>query len=757
MVREKDSRSRIQDSGKKGLGTGGWGLVVLLVTCHASLVTCLAQQPQSSNAPVFAANAKYVQGVGPGYWPTAGAGLALNLAAGTAFCGFPPVLVTYAGGTLTLAASATNYVFLDPAANCAPASNTAGFSPGHIPLAKVVTGASSITSVTEARNWFVPQPIGTDAAGRAVSKYLNGIRFADQFSGASTAAKIDAALADMGTTPGVLVAAPPLGFGSPTNWRNHVAFLDFRQAYDPIDTITDDPDRVALLLLENRLVDMTTRPVTGTVTLTNGSTAVTGVGTHFLTQLANHLGRSIKLDADPSTAWAMIGTVTDDTYATLVSAYPGTGGTGPASYFRTELGMVINSMVSGGTPNTGSGGESVGLSVISNRSGGSRGVWAGNFNLTYSTRNANAAAVGLELDLTNDTGVDGTPGAYLEQALRILSAGSKKPTEGIYIGNIFPGGEFQRAIAIDNSYASRGVSVRGPSNHVYLIPTTDNNSPMITGRNAADSATQWQVNNDGSAQFSTMRAGPATTSYVANPMQNLINDSVNSIGTLNAVHSATLLGLNQNNTTANQIGTYGVSASEHTASSKPYVEGVEGDAYHQTAGSVDYLIGVAGYSNMSGSGGTVTNMMALYAFPNDRGAGSVTNNYGLYVDTQTAGTSNYSIYTAGTAPAQFGGPVISGLNAVSFSATPTFDAKLGNTQKITLTGNLTSSTLSNATAGEQINFIICQDGNGNRTFTWPSNVKGGMTIGSTASKCSAQNFIFDGTNAYALSTGVTNM
>jgi len=32
-----------------------------------------------------------------------------------------------------------------------------------------------------------------------------------------------------------------------------------------------------------------------------------------------------------------------------------------------------------------------------------------------------------------------------------------------------------------------------------------------------------------------------------------------------------------------------------------------------------------------------------------------------------------------------------------------------------------------------------------------------MTIGATASKCSAQTFIFDGTNAYALSTGATNM
>jgi hypothetical protein len=101
--------------------------------------------------------------------------------------------------------------------------------------------------------------------------------------------------------------------------------------------------------------------------------------------------------------------------------------------------------------------------------------------------------------------------------------------------------------------------------------------------------------------------------------------------------------------------------------------------------------------------------------------------------------------------------VVSGLNVVTFSATPTFDASLGNTQKITLTGNVTSSTLSNASTGETINFIICQDATGSRTFVWPTNVKGGMTIGATLSTCSAQDFIFDGTNAYAVSSGVTNM
>lgn len=96
------------------------------------------------------------------------------------------------------------------------------------------------------------------------------------------------------------------------------------------------------------------------------------------------------------------------------------------------------------------------------------------------------------------------------------------------------------------------------------------------------------------------------------------------------------------------------------------------------------------------------------------------------------------------------------LNTVSFSAAPAFDASLGNTQEITLTGNITSSTLVNASAGEFLYFIICQDATGSRAFTWPPNLHGGMTVGTTPGKCSAQSFVFDGTTAYAVSSGLTN-
>jgi len=768
MVKKTSSPPSHKDTKQKIIGKESKSPLSRVYACVVlSLVLvpwCLggglfAQQPQAQGGqPIFAANAKYVQGVGPGYWPTAATGLALNLAAGTAYCGNPPALVTYAGGTLTLAPSATNYVYLDPVTNCAPASNTSGFAPGHIPLAKVVTGASTIAGVTDARTWFTPQPISTDAAGAAVGslKKLNGIRFADQFPGANATAKLDAAIADIGSGPGMIVATPAIGAGSPTSFHNDIPIFDFRQTYDVIGGWESDPDRAPLLLLENRLGDLTTKPVTGIVTLTNSSTTVTGVGTQFLTQFpAGRIGRSIKLNADASTAWAPVLSVTDNTHMTLTVPYPGTGGTGSASYFITQLGLVIDSIVSGGTPPPGAG-ESVGVTAVSWRTGGTRGIWGANFNVGYETRSTYSPAVGLEIDLSNDSSADAVPGVDVEEALRILTASSKRPAVGIHLQSLSAGGEFVRGLWIDNSYSSHGIHINGPSNHLYLVPNADDSSPMLVGRNAADSATKWAINNDGSAQLNRLAAGPASSSF-GSTAQVYLNDSANWAAALNPNQSAAFVGINQSNSTAYQIGLFGVVATEHTSGTKDLAMGLEGDAYHESSGTVSILAGVLGSAGMSGNGGAVTTMAALYAASGYKSAGTVNSNYGLFVDTQTAGTNNWAIYTKGTAPVQFEGPVISGLNTVTFSSTPTFDAKLGNTQKITLTGNVTSSTLANATAGEQIHFLICQDATGSHTFTWPSNVKGGMGVGSTGSTCSAQTFIFDGTGAYALSPGVTNM
>lgn len=95
------------------------------------------------------------------------------------------------------------------------------------------------------------------------------------------------------------------------------------------------------------------------------------------------------------------------------------------------------------------------------------------------------------------------------------------------------------------------------------------------------------------------------------------------------------------------------------------------------------------------------------------------------------------------------------VTTVTFSATPAFNAALGSTFIITLTGNVTSSTITGFSSGQTIIFIIKQDSTGGRTFVWPTSLKNPLTVGSaTANQVCVQSFISDGTNLWATSAGV---
>jgi len=70
-------------------------------------------------------------------------------------------------------------------------------------------------------------------------------------------------------------------------------------------------------------------------------------------------------------------------------------------------------------------------------------------------------------------------------------------------------------------------------------------------------------------------------------------------------------------------------------------------------------------------------------------------------------------------------PTVSG---VSYSATPTFELSYGNVQRITLTGNVTSSTfvINGGLAfpdGYQFYLRVLQDSVGGRLFEFPANVR----------------------------------
>jgi hypothetical protein len=101
------------------------------------------------------------------------------------------------------------------------------------------------------------------------------------------------------------------------------------------------------------------------------------------------------------------------------------------------------------------------------------------------------------------------------------------------------------------------------------------------------------------------------------------------------------------------------------------------------------------------------------------------------------------------------GPAGSGIGAsevsVSFSATPTFScasATAGNATHFTvgsLTGNITSSTVSTCTAGQVIGFHFVQDATGGRTVVMPTNWDV-LTLTPDASITTDVEYWYDGTN-----------
>jgi hypothetical protein len=98
---------------------------------------------------------------------------------------------------------------------------------------------------------------------------------------------------------------------------------------------------------------------------------------------------------------------------------------------------------------------------------------------------------------------------------------------------------------------------------------------------------------------------------------------------------------------------------------------------------------------------------------------------------------------------------------IAFSATPTFNAATVSKFYISLTGNVTSSTLTGSVKDQLVIFVISQDGVGGRTFAWPTNVKG-QSIASGAGQTSTQAFTSDGTNLWPIgemtvSSGTTDV
>ena len=585
-----------------------WLIVLFfLLTVNCRLSTSLLAQQPTSTAALFEVNSHYLGGrTWADYKPSAGAGLTLNIAAGIAICGSPPVKVNYAGGTLTMTNANTNYVYLDPTASCAPASNTTGFTAGVIPLGQVVAAGGAITGVTDVRTWFVDP-----------NSYAPIIR-ADLMPGADAADQIAAAIAALPSTGG-MVDGRRLPSGGAL-WTN------------PFASVTKP---VTLLLGCGTYYTVTlTMPVTPYVVNIVGG----GMGCTIL-QAAYANIPIIKGGPYPTE------TLRDSFRGFSVKAHA-SGSTGPAiemAGFRSSVFEDIEYLSNG----------------------------AGNFN------------------------------SFFHFSSHIDGGGSH------CYGNL----------------------VRHPVVHEQTGPTTvflfDNDGTSDPGHQA----------NQNEIQDIWVNANTGITTV---------------IDALRSALTKISGGLVEGNT-----GAVVLIPGTDTVFENIWMESNATVPIVPSTGGGGSSNGVKLLNNYFGGGFTLT-------IPSGRQDWEIRGNYPTGEPTVVDAGTNNGVQKGGSFSGGAGTSIsvakISTLvNTVTFSATPTFDASLGNTQKITLTGNVTSSTLSNAATGQTINFVICQDGTGSRTFVWPTNVLGGMTIGSTLSKCSAQDFIFDGTNAYALSAGVTNM
>ena len=410
-----------------------------------------------------------------------------------------------------------------------------------------VTWLGTVFNLDEAAQNASALPLGDGTSRAALANSVNGIRYPDQFPGPSVTAKLDAAIADIGNNPGLVIATPALGGGAWSFLPNNVALLDYRQTQEFITGFSStDADRPALMLLEDRQGEMTARPLAGTVTLSNGSTTVTGMGTSFISQLSDHYGRSLRLNGDDPATWARIISVADDTHATLAVRYTGKGGSGPASYLVEHVGFAVRNWATAGIPNTASAGDSVGISAIANRIGGGRPLWAGNFSSTY--YNQLNKVHGIEIDMSNLSGVDWPLTGAIENSgfddltgqyssgMVIGGAGSHRNGYAIQIDSASAASQFQAGIYMAgwNQYGVRSYATNPSGVHAAYYLHSVNNNPTIWARSGGDAATQWRLNNDGSAAFAAAVTATQLVSNVGNGTPPLVVHSSTNVPNLNA-------------------------------------------------------------------------------------------------------------------------------------------------------------------------------------------------------------------------------
>lgn len=191
-------------------------------------------------------------------------------------------------------------------------------------------------------------------------------------------------------------------------------------------------------------------------------------------------------------------------------------------------------------------------------------------------------------------------------------------------------------------------------------------------------------------------------------------------------------------------------------------------AYNSSPGGVQFEDAVSAFATYTGTGAAGV-LTAIFAgaptlkngtsplltdifMQDNSGCGATECDAWTYGSSHLDATEN--LFISGTVAAE--GNLLNTTNVVAFSATPIFDTSKGDLQKITLTGNVTSSDLTNCPNGWRVTFDIIEDATGGHTFTPPANLHLFGTIDTTANKHNIQNFYCDGTGGMSggYATGV---
>lgn len=90
--------------------------------------------------------------------------------------------------------------------------------------------------------------------------------------------------------------------------------------------------------------------------------------------------------------------------------------------------------------------------------------------------------------------------------------------------------------------------------------------------------------------------------------------------------------------------------------------------------------------------------------------------------------------------------LLGNLETLAFTATPVFPASSYSNFFLTLTNNVTSSTITGGTKGQVATLDICQNGTGSYTFVWPTNLLHAPVVQAASSTCTSVVAVYNGTN-----------